>query len=227
MSAAARHGCLQRVWGTGRALAQLAGELDGVALPSETLAPAELKRRFGPELHQQLIGRVRLPAATPSAALLQAAAEAARPLVALEEVQDPQNLGAVFRAAAGLGAAGIVVTKQRSAPLSAAVARASAGTLWAVPWASVGGLPNWLMQQVTLSAVATVARGGQPPWRLPLAEPVVLVFGREGRGLKPLTARRCHARLTVPLVRADSLNVAQTVAAVLVEAVRQRETNAV
>lgn len=184
----------------------------------------ELKKRFGAEARAGFVGELRLPVPVSAETLVAAAIESARPLVVLEEVQDPQNVGSVLRAAAAFGAVGVVVTRHRAAPWSAAVARASAGTIVAMPRAEVGGVPNWLTTLPDdLPTIAAVARDGEPPAGLPLAGACVLLLGAEGDGLKPLTIKRARHTATIPLASAvESLNVAQAATVLLYESGRQR-----
>ncbi|RMF17706.1 MAG: RNA methyltransferase [Candidatus Dadabacteria bacterium] len=190
-------------------------------VPVETVSAGELRRRFGSEASRGAVGEVVAPEPIAADEVLARAADLERPVVVLEDVQDPQNLGSVFRAAAAFGAAGIIRTRHRSAPLSATVLRASVGTAFRVPWAEVGGLPNWLLK-VEIPAVGFVVNGGTHPAGLNLPQPLLLCFGSEGRGLRRLTVKRCSDRATLPMESAESLNVAQAVTAVLYEFQRQR-----
>lgn len=202
-----------------------AGRLRGAGIEPRIVAADELRRRFGAEARAGFVAEVRLPELQSPEDLVVAALASGRPLVVLEEVQDPQNVGSILRAAAALGAAGVIVTRHRSAPWSAAVLRASAGQFFRVPRAEVGGVPNWLTTlPAELPSAAAVAAGGCHPGKASLAGACVLLFGAEGDGLKPLTVRRATQAVTIPLAGGvDSLNVAQAATVLLWEAARRRE----
>jgi 23S rRNA (guanosine2251-2'-O)-methyltransferase len=155
--------------------------------------------------------------------------EEAPVLVALDEVEDPQNAGAVARAAEAAGAAALLLTRRRAPPLSPAVSRASAGAIEHLPVARVPNLARALRE--------LHARGY---WRLgadaaPDATPVeatpdalwtgavVLVLGSEERGLRPGVAKELDQRVRIPMRgQVASLNVGAAAAVLLFELARRR-----
>jgi 23S rRNA (guanosine2251-2'-O)-methyltransferase len=146
-----------------------------------------------------------------------------RMLVALDGVEDPQNLGAIARVAESAGAEGLILTHRHAPPLSAAVSRASAGAIEWLPVARVTNLARALeaLQKEgfwTLGADAEAADSLYDlPERLARADRVV-VLGAEGRGLRPGVASRLDQRLRIPLRgRVDSLNVSTAASVVLFE----------
>ena len=150
-----------------------------------------------------------------------------RPLLAcLDQVTDPRNLGAVARSAEGAGATGIVVPAHGSARVTPAVARASAGAVEHLPIAVVPNLARWLHEAkgADLWAFAAAPDAGQTLWQTDLTGGVALVFGAEGKGVRPLVRRACDGAIAIPLAgRVESLNVSVAAALVLFEARRQRE----
>ena len=152
---------------------------------------------------------------------------AERPLIAcLDQVTDPRNLGAVARSAEGAGATGIVVPAHGSARVTPAVARASAGAVEHLPIAVVPNLARWLNEAkgAELWAFAAAAGAEQTLWQTDLTGGVALVFGAEGKGVRPLVRRTCDGAIAIPLAgRVESLNVSVAAALVLFEARRQRE----
>ncbi len=146
-------------------------------------------------------------------------------LCCLDQVTDPRNLGAVIRSVAGAGATGVVLPEHGAARVTAAVCRASAGAVEHVPVAIVPNLARYLaeVKGPALWAYAAVADGETPLWAADLVGGVVLVFGAEGRGVRPLVRRTCDGTIAIPLVGGvESLNVSVAAAVALYEAARQR-----
>jgi 23S rRNA (guanosine2251-2'-O)-methyltransferase len=154
-------------------------------------------------------------------------AAAEKPVLAvLDRVTDPRNLGAVARSAEGAGATGVVVPAHGSAVVTPAVARASAGAVEHLPVAVVTNLARYL-EEVKGGDLwvfgATGDAGAQSMWETDLSGGVALVFGAEGKGLRPLVRRTCDALVSIPLTGAvESLNVSVAAAVLLYEAKRQR-----
>lgn len=148
-------------------------------------------------------------------------------LVALDGVEDPQNLGAIARVADAAGAAGLVLTRRRAPPLSAAVARASAGAIEWIPAARVANLGRALeqLQREGFWTFGADPEGAEGLFALPdraLRGRRVLVLGAEGRGLRPGVARRLDHRVRIPMHgQVASLNVAAAAAVVLFELARR------
>ena len=149
-----------------------------------------------------------------------------RPLLAvLDRVTDPRNLGAVCRSAEGAGATGVVVPAHGSAIVTPAVARSSAGAIEHLPIAVVTNLARYLedVKGPELWVHGATGEGGTAMWDADLAGGVALVFGAEGKGLRPLVRRSCDVLVTIPLMGAvESLNVSVAAALLLYEARRQR-----
>jgi 23S rRNA (guanosine2251-2'-O)-methyltransferase len=150
-----------------------------------------------------------------------------RLLVALDGVEDPQNVGAIARAADAAGAGGLVMTARRAPPLGPAVARASAGAIESLPVARVSNLSQALD---ALKARGFWIFGADPEapgdvYAVPdraFEGDACLVLGAEGRGLRPGVARRVDHPLRLPMAgRTASLNVAAAAAVLLYEWVRR------
>jgi 23S rRNA (guanosine2251-2'-O)-methyltransferase len=145
-------------------------------------------------------------------------------LVALDQVTDPRNLGAVIRSAEGAGATGVILPAHNSARVTPAVARSSAGAVEHLPVAVVPNLARYL-NEVKGSRLWVYAAdaGGQPMADTDLSGGLFLVFGAEGKGIRPLVRRACDASVSIPLSgRVESLNVSVAAAVLLYEAQRQR-----
>jgi 23S rRNA (guanosine2251-2'-O)-methyltransferase len=149
-----------------------------------------------------------------------------RPLLAcLDQVTDPHNLGAVIRSAEGAGATGVVVPAYGSATVTPAVARASAGAVEHLPVAVVPNLARYLaeVKRGDLWIYAAAGDAKTSMWDADLGGGVVLVFGAEGKGLRPLVRKTCDDAVSIPLGgNVDSLNVSVAAALLLYEAKRQR-----
>jgi len=146
-------------------------------------------------------------------------------IVALDQVQDPRNLGAVCRSAEFAGATGVVITERRSAEVTAAACKASAGAVEHLAVARVRNLADWLgeAKDAGFWVWGADAAADSAPWQAELTGPTVLVFGGEGKGLRPRVAAACDGLLGLPgRGRVDSLNVSAAATAVLFEAIRQR-----
>ncbi|MFP4070718.1 MAG: TrmH family RNA methyltransferase [Desulfovibrionales bacterium] len=141
--------------------------------------------------------------------------------VALDQVQDPGNVGVLARTLLGLGGAGLILPKDRSAALGFGAAKASAGALASLPVAQVVNLSRALDQARDLGfAVVCTGRGqsSENLYRTSLSFPCVLVLGNEDRGVRPGVAKRCTTVVEIPLTAAmESLNVAQAGAIILGE----------
>ena len=146
-------------------------------------------------------------------------------LVALDEVTDPHNLGAVARVCEGAGADGLLITRRRSAAVTAAVCRASAGAVEHLEIAQVENLADMLIRarRPGLWSYAADAEGDLPYDRNDYRDGTVFVLGAEGRGLRPRVRDSCDAAAMIPMRgRVESLNVGTAAAVLLFEAVRQR-----
>jgi 23S rRNA (guanosine2251-2'-O)-methyltransferase len=189
---------------------------------TEDTDAGELTRLAGSPDHQGIVAAVD-PYPYAGAEALLARPEAL--IVALDQVQNPHNLGAVARSAEAAGADGLVIPSRRAASVTAAAAKASAGAVEHLPIARVGNLAQWLSAAKDAGAwiYGAEADAEAPYTQTDLTGKLVLVLGSEGRGLRPLVAERCDALIAVPVRgRVASLNVSAAAAAVLFEAVRQR-----
>jgi 23S rRNA (guanosine2251-2'-O)-methyltransferase len=145
-------------------------------------------------------------------------------LACLDQVTDPRNLGAVCRSAEGAGATGVVLPAHNSARVTPAVCRASAGAVEHLPVAVVPNLARWLNEVKSGSLwVYAASLDGQPLWETDLRGGAALVFGAEGKGIRPLVRRACDVAVSIPLDgQVESLNVSVAAAVLLYEARRQR-----
>ena len=213
----ARRRRVHRIWAT-----QAAAREGWTGAPVSVVDAAEVERRCGSEAHQGVCAEAD-PYPYADAAELLAADDAL--LVALDEVTDPQNLGAICRTAECAGAAGVVVPERRSADVTPAVCKASAGAVEHLPVARVRNLADFLAQAKEGGCWCYGADAGakvaydQPDF----SGGVVLVMGSEGRGLRPRVAAACDELVAIPQRgRVGSLNVSAAAAVLLYEIVQRR-----
>ncbi len=204
---------VQRVWATRRA----DEAVDWLrSTDVELVEGGEIERLCGSSEHQGVCAEVEPYRYADPGSLL--AAEDAL-VVCLDEVQDPHNLGAVCRVAESVGAAGVAIPERRSAEVTAAACKASAGAVEHLPVARVGNLANWLGTAKDTGAWVYGAEAGAeaaPYDTLDYSGRVVLVLGSEGRGLRPRVASACDQLVALPqLGRVNSLNVSTAAAALL------------
>jgi 23S rRNA (guanosine2251-2'-O)-methyltransferase len=175
------------------------------------------------EMHHQ--GVVAITGAYPyidlPALLARTAKEPAPLVVVLDQVQDPHNLGAVMRSAYAFGAAGIIIPKDRAAPVTAATVRASAGASELIRTVRVVNLVRALeeMKDAGFQLYGAAMSGDVSLPHLSFDGPSVIVLGSEGRGLRRLTARHCDRLFQIPMLSDfDSLNVSAAAAIALYQA---------
>ncbi|MEZ5125143.1 MAG: 23S rRNA (guanosine(2251)-2'-O)-methyltransferase RlmB [Thermoleophilia bacterium] len=189
-------------------------------VPVEIVTAQRLDELTGSREHQGVALQVDDYAYASGAALLQADL-----IVVLDEVTDPHNLGAVARSAAAAGAGGVVVPKHRSASVTPAAVKASAGMTEHIAVAQVTNIVAYIkeLQAAGFWVYGAAGGAGQTLWNTDLRGRVALVCGAEGRGLRPLVARTCDALVAIPMASpVESLNVSVAAALLLFEARRQR-----
>ena len=145
--------------------------------------------------------------------------------LALDQVQDPRNLGALIRTADAFGVHGVIVPKHHQVGVTAAAARTAMGAIESVPVARETNLVNALeaLKKSGVWVYGAVLEGGVPVWGADLSGPLCLVLGGEGEGLRPLVSRACDVLVTVPITgRVGSLNVSAAGAVLCYEVARQR-----
>ncbi len=189
---------------------------------TKVVAERELTELAGTRDHQGVVARCE-PYRYADGYELAAALEPL--LVCLDQVTDPHNLGAVCRSAEGAGATGVVLPAHGSARVTAAVCRASAGAVEHLPVAVVTNLARFLgeVKGPSLWVWAAAGDAETPMWDADLTGGLALVFGAEGKGIRPLVRRACDEAVSIPLDgRVESLNVSIAAAVLLYEVRRQR-----
>ena len=146
-------------------------------------------------------------------------------LLVLDQIEDPHNVGAMLRSACAVGAAGVIVTARKMAPINAATMKASAGAARRVPIARTSDLAETLYQLKERGywIVGADHRGEATHWEAGWEKPVVIVMGSEQQGIRPAVLAKCDQRVAIPMPGdIESLNVSVAAALLLFEAARAR-----
>ena len=149
-------------------------------------------------------------------------------LLLLDELQDPQNVGALIRTADAAGVHGVLLPKRRSCPLNAVVAKISAGAVEYVPVVQIGNIPQTIEELKKLGFwIAGADMNGEDYYKSNLTGPMVIVVGAEGKGLGRLVKEKCDIIVSLPMQGGvSSLNASAAGAVLLYEVVRQRRVQA-
>jgi 23S rRNA (guanosine2251-2'-O)-methyltransferase len=175
--------------------------------------------------HQGVVAFYRAPAPIPLETLLHKIADSsARPLLILDGVEDPRNLGAVIRSAEALGAGGVIFRSRRGAGLTPAALKSSAGGAFRLPICAVTNLDQAIrhLKDCNWWIFGLDPGGNVPIWSLHFEGQTAFVLGGEGKGLSRLIRERCDHLVRVPLTgKVASLNVAVCAGVILAEWQRQ------
>jgi len=195
----------------------------------ETLPAKEFQQKYGTHAHQGIIGYFSPMKPLELNDLIQQSFQAeTRPsLVLLDGIQDPQNLGAIIRAAETLGVQGVIIPERRSASLTETVAKCSAGAVERLPIACVNNLVQTLelLKKAGFWMVGVDANGGTPCHEFQFDMPTALVIGGEEKGIRPLVRKNCDFTVHIPMQgKLDSLNAATASAVIFYEILRQKKT---
>jgi 23S rRNA (guanosine2251-2'-O)-methyltransferase len=194
-----------------------------------TSSGAEIERRCGSSAHQGVCAQA---GGYPYVSAEELLAGPEPLVVALDQVQDPQNLGSIARTAECIGASGVAIPERRAAEVTPAACKASAGALEHLRVARVRNLADFLEQAKAAdcwcygASVEPVGKHTPVPYDAPdyRGAGVVLVLGSEGQGLRPRVAGACDQLIALPLRgRVGSLNVSAAAAAMLYEILQDRD----
>ena len=217
-----RRGAVERLLATPDRARQIEARFGRVA--AVEIADNNLIAQHLPQgaVHQGVAMRV---AALEDAALEDFEARSGAVLLMLDQVTDPQNVGAILRSAAAFGAAGLVLQERHAPRLTGALAKAAAGALERTPIARVVNLSRALETLTDLGwrPVGLSGEAGRDLAEVLDERPVVLVLGSEGEGLRRLVAEHCDELARIPMPGGfESLNVSAAAAVALYEASRPR-----
>ncbi len=215
---------VRKIWGTREALGAL--DLPPV-LPITYADAADLGRMVPADApHQGLVAEVEPLEDVWLGELLDRGADNRRPLLVLDQVTDPHNVGAILRSAAAFDALGIVTQDRHAPPESGTVARAASGALEVVPWCRVVNLARAL-EEIADAGFWRIGLTGHARQTLDEAmgpQKVALVLGAEGEGMRQNTEAHCDELARLPIgSKVESLNVSNAAAIALYAAVTRKE----
>ncbi|WP_299429132.1 23S rRNA (guanosine(2251)-2'-O)-methyltransferase RlmB [uncultured Meiothermus sp.] len=217
---AIREGQVEQVWVARGVENWLLKELDRLGAPYRLVPRIEMDQMVKTTQHQGLVAEIEEAAyADPEAPFRLAQKRGEQVLlVVLDGVTDPRNYGAIIRSAFALGAHGVVSEERRSAPLSALVLKASAGTARKIPLVQVKNIARYL-EQIKQQGVWVYGASGKTTKtvdQLDYQRPLAVVIGAEGEGMRRLVAEHCDELARIPLAAgAESLNAAVALGVVL------------
>lgn len=203
----------------------LVPRLEAAGIPISRVTGNQIASMTGSPNHQGLAARVEPFLYWDVDDLLSKCSESWPMILVLDEIQDPSNLGSIIRSCECLGAAGVVLTKDRAVPVTPAVEKAAAGASAHLPVARVVNLVRAIemLKDYGYWVFAADASGTSDVFSVDLSERIAVVLGSEGKGLRRLVRERCDQTVFIPMAgRIDSLNVSQTAAVILAESLRQR-----
>jgi 23S rRNA (guanosine2251-2'-O)-methyltransferase len=207
-----------------RRIGALVEQARAQGVPVRQVPPDVLDRESRHGVHQGVVAEVESLAAG-SLEAFTASLDPSPLIVVLDEVEDPQNVGAILRTMDAVGATGLVRQTRRAASLDGAAAKASAGAVHHVPVADVVNIARAVeaLKQAGVWTVGLDADAELAYYEWDLTLPTALVLGAEGHGLRRLVRERCDGLARIPMRgHVGSLNVSAAAAVVLYEAVRQR-----
>jgi 23S rRNA (guanosine2251-2'-O)-methyltransferase len=211
--------------GEGETYAQVRAEAEARGLTVRFTDRVEFESRFPGQRHQGVAARYKPGVGGDLKELVNQGVTSGKPLVVLDGVEDPQNLGAVIRSAEVFGAVGVVIPRRRAAAISPAAVKASAGSALRLPVVSVGNLATALREIKSGGywVFGLDMQGEKTLYEESFAAPVCIVLGGEGAGLARLTRDICDGLLRIPQEgKIGSLNVSAAAAVCLAELLRRR-----
>jgi 23S rRNA (guanosine2251-2'-O)-methyltransferase len=176
--------------------------------------------------HQGVVARQTEAGLVPLDELLAGLGDGLQRLLVLDSIQDPRNLGSILRSALAAGFSAVILTRERSAPLSGTVARTSAGAISHLTLCQVANLADTLklLKEKGFWVYGTVAeRGAESIYEVEFTDRTAVVIGSEGKGIRPLVRKQCDHLVTIPMASDfNSLNASVAAALVMFEVHRRQ-----
>ena len=213
---------------TDKRMAEIQLLVNKCALSLHEVSRKELDKLLPDVNHQGVIARCKMPSTVSETELFSLIDRLNKPalLLILDGVQDPHNLGACVRSADGVGADAVIVPKDKSAGITAVVAKVASGALNNVPVVQVTNLARTMeeLKKAGIWIVGMDDKGDQTLYQVDLTSPVALALGAEGSGLRRLTKEKCDFLVKLPMQGVvESLNVSVASGICLYETLRQRQ----
>ena len=211
----------------GKGIGPLVSQARAEGIPVESRPPDYFRSCLSDSVHQGVAAEVgKIPLSDERAMLKNAEARGELPLLlALDGVEDPQNLGSLVRSALAMGVHGLILPKVRSAPLSPVVSKASSGAMEHMLFARVPNLVAMLegLKKAGLWIMGAHGAAGEPVDQIDFGIGLALVIGGEDKGLRPLVRKTCDYLVSIPQrTVVDSLNASIAGAIIMYEITRQR-----
>lgn len=210
------------------AIREIIGQARSQGLVIQEVEPAKLDQITEGVRHQGVVAMVAPVAYAEIEDILGRAQENGEQpfIVLLDELEDPHNVGAILRTSDATGVHGVLLPKRRSSPLTATVAKTSAGAVEYVPVARIGNISQTLkkLKKQGLWVVGADMDGDKNYYEADLTGPIVVVVGSEGQGMGRLTKEECDFVVRIPMKgKITSLNASVACSLLLYEVLRQRE----
>ena len=223
------HRVIRQLHLTENAEQRLAEQIAARAMKVVRSSPRDLDRLVGPEaVHQGIVAEAEPLPESELTDLVATAETTGLPIIVLDQVTDPHNVGAILRSAAVLGTAGVVMTRRHSPPMAGVLAKSASGALELVPVALVGNLAQAL-GRLGEAGVTRIGLDGEGEHLIddePMAGPLALVLGAEGKGLRRLSRELCDRLCRIGAAGGlASLNVSNAAAVALYAASLRRKSN--
>ncbi|MBQ3365775.1 MAG: 23S rRNA (guanosine(2251)-2'-O)-methyltransferase RlmB [Acidaminococcaceae bacterium] len=211
----------------GGSLGKILAAAQDAAVPVEYVQTGKLDRMAPGIRHQGIVALASPIAFSPLETVLERAASRNEMpfLLLLDELQDPQNVGALIRSADAAGVHGVLLPRRRSCPLNMVVAKISAGAVNYVPVVQIGNIVQTLrgLKEQGFWVVGADMDGESLYFETDMDRPLVLVVGAEGKGIGRLVKENCDMLVRIPMQGGvNSLNASAAGAILLYEVVRQR-----
>ncbi|MBL0389426.1 23S rRNA (guanosine(2251)-2'-O)-methyltransferase RlmB [Tumebacillus sp. ITR2] len=212
---------------TGSSVMEILAKARAASIVVQTVPKNKLDQISEGRNHQGVIAYIAAKDYVELEDIVEAANNSPRPglIIVLDEIEDPHNLGSILRSADGVGAHGIVIPKRRAVPLTATVAKASAGAIEHIPVARVANISQAIesLKKMGYWVVGTDVDGEALYHQVDMTVPTVLVIGNEGKGLGEVVKKRCDHLVRLPMIgQVQSLNAGVATGILLYEVLRQR-----
>jgi len=212
---------------TGSNIMDIMGKARELSIVVQTVPKAKLDQISESRNHQGVIAYIAAKDYVELEDIVEAANNSPRPglILVLDEIEDPHNLGSILRTADAVGAHGVVIPKRRAVPLTATVAKASAGAIEHIPVARVANLSQALetLKKGGFWVVGTDVDAENMYHQVDMTAPTVIVIGNEGKGLGEVIKKRCDYLVRLPMIgQIQSLNAGVAAGILMYEVLRQR-----